>query len=89
MSTNDLATQIRQYIVDEFLAGEDSSDLTEDYDLVSNGVIDSLGLVRLVSHIASEYQVPLEDIEIGPDNFRNLTAITTLVRENAPAGVLA
>ncbi|MEU9705427.1 acyl carrier protein [Streptomyces sp. NPDC014870] len=80
-----VTAEIRTYLVTEFLAGEDSSDLTDDYDLIDSGVIDSLGLVRLISHIASRYGVPVDDIDFGPDDFRTLTAITRLVRENAPA----
>ncbi|MFJ3585124.1 acyl carrier protein [Streptomyces sp. NPDC090127] len=79
-----VTAEIREYLVTEFLAGEDSSDLTDDYDLIDSGVIDSLGLVRMISHIASRYGVPVDDIEFGPDDFRTLAAITRLVRENAP-----
>ncbi|MEV0000262.1 acyl carrier protein [Streptomyces sp. NPDC048370] len=80
-----VTAEIREHLVTEYLAGEDSSDLTDDYDLIDSGVIDSLGLVRLISHIASRYGVPMDDIEFGPDDFRTLAAITRLVRENAPA----
>lgn len=77
------ADEIRAYIAAEFLAGEDVSDLTDDYDLAAAGVIDSLGLVRLVSHIATAYRVPVDDIDIAPDDFRTIAAITELIRRHA------
>ncbi|MET8574072.1 phosphopantetheine-binding protein [Streptomyces sp. NPDC005012] len=77
------ADEIRAYIAAEFLAGEDVSELTDDYDLAAAGVIDSLGLVRLVSHIATAYRVPMDDIDIAPDDFRTIAAITELIRRHA------
>ncbi|MEU6159095.1 phosphopantetheine-binding protein [Streptomyces sp. NPDC047130] len=77
------ADEIRAYIAAEFLAGEDVSELTDDYDLAAAGVIDSLGLVRLVSHIATAYRVPMDDIDIAPDDFRTIAAITGLIRRHA------
>ncbi|MFI8531504.1 acyl carrier protein [Streptomyces aquilus] len=81
-----IADELRAHIAAEYLAGEDASDLTDDFDLVASGVIDSLGLVRLVSHIVTAYQVPVDDLEIKPEHFRNIAAITELiVRHSAPA----
>ncbi|MGW0928110.1 acyl carrier protein [Streptomyces sp. NPDC002644] len=77
------ADEIRAYIAAEFLAGEDVSDLTDDYDLAAAGVIDSLGLVRLVSHIATAYRVPMDEIDIAPDDFRTIASITGLIRRHA------
>ncbi|WP_037682670.1 acyl carrier protein [Streptomyces griseus] len=83
MTAQDIADEIRAFIAAEFLAGEDASDLTDDYDIVASGVIDSLGLVRLVSHIATAYRVPVDGIDITPDNFRTIAAITDLIGEHS------
>ncbi|WP_329337051.1 phosphopantetheine-binding protein [Streptomyces sp. NBC_00663] len=82
------ADELRAHIAAEYLAGEDASDLTDDFDLIAAGVIDSLGLVRLVSHIVTAYQVPVDDLEIRPEHFRSIAAITELIvrhAEPAPA----
>ncbi|MFJ3235186.1 acyl carrier protein [Streptomyces sp. NPDC086787] len=90
MTPNEIADDVRDHIAAEYLAGEDAADLTDDYDLIGSGVIDSLGLVRLVSHIVTAYQVPLDDLEIRPDDFRTIAAITDLiVRHSAPAAAAA
>ncbi|GAA2466732.1 acyl carrier protein [Streptomyces mauvecolor] len=79
MSSRDIAAGIRDFVVTQYLSGEDASDLTDDYDLIESGVIDSLGLVRLISHISQSHEVPLDDIEFGPDNFRSINAIVALI----------
>lgn len=55
---------IRAYIVNEFLAGEDAEDLTDDFDLIESTVVNSLGLVRLISWISETYSIPVDDIPL-------------------------
>ena len=80
MST--LTDEIRGYVVTEFLDGEDTSDLTTEFDLIDSGVVDSLGLVRIVSHLSSAYAIPVDDIPLKPEHFRSIGAIVAFV-ENA------
>ncbi|GAA1271558.1 hypothetical protein GCM10009677_25660 [Sphaerisporangium rubeum] len=79
---NSLADEIRGYIVTEFLDGEDTADLTADFDLIDNGVVDSLGVVRVVAHLSRTYAIPADDIPLTPDSFRSIGAISAFV-ENA------
>jgi len=85
VTSTDIAAEIRAYVVAEYLAGEDASDLTGDYALIESGVIDSLGLIRLISHLTETYQVSFDDIEFGPDDFRTLDAIVALVETHSTA----
>jgi acyl carrier protein len=85
MSSTDITREVRAFVVAEFLAGEDASDLTGDYDLIDSGVIDSLGLVRLLSHVTQAYQIPVDDIELRPDDFRTLDAIVAMIAGHRPA----
>ncbi|WP_066947637.1 acyl carrier protein [Streptomyces lushanensis] len=77
-----LTDEIRGYVVAEFLNGEDAADLTAGFDLIDNGVVDSLGVVRIVSHLARTYSILIDDIPMTPDNFRSIDAISAFV-ENA------
>ncbi|WP_112466015.1 acyl carrier protein [Streptomyces triticisoli] len=88
MSSPDIAAEVRAFVVAEFLAGEDTSDLTGDYDLIDSGVIDSLGLVRLLSHITRAYRIPADDIEFAPDHFRTLDAVVAVIAAHSPAAAV-
>ncbi|WP_327354421.1 acyl carrier protein [Streptomyces sp. NBC_01304] len=76
---------IRDYIVQEFLAGEDSEDLTDDFDLIESTVVNSLGLVRLISWISETYSIPVDDIPLEPAVYRTLADIRGFVSQAAPA----
>jgi acyl carrier protein len=70
---------ITTYIVREFLPDVHESELDSDYDLLKNGVIDSLALLRVVDWIAEEFDVSIEDLDLSPDNFRTVENISALV----------
>jgi acyl carrier protein len=55
------------------------SDVDEDYPLLAKGVIDSLGMMKLVSLIEEEYDVEIDDDDIVPDNWRTIRDIAALV----------
>jgi acyl carrier protein len=55
------------------------SDVDDDYPLLAKGVIDSLGMLKLVSLIEEEYDVEIDDDDIVPDNWRTIRHIAALV----------
>ncbi|MDZ7619135.1 MAG: acyl carrier protein, partial [Patescibacteria group bacterium] len=72
----DLATNLRQFITDNFLFGAEVA--FEDADsLIGAGVIDSTGVLELIAHLESEYHIMIDDTELTPEN---LDSISNLVR---------
>jgi acyl carrier protein len=51
--------------------------------LVKSGMIDSFGIVELVSFLESEYGVRIPDGEVSPENFETLETIGALLRRCA------
>jgi acyl carrier protein len=68
---------LRQFLAEELQAAGDS--LGDDSPLISSHVIDSLGLLQIVSYIENEYEVEVGDDEIVPDNFETIGSIAKLV----------
>lgn len=77
------ADQIKGFIFAEFLPGVTSDQLTDDYDLVANGVIDSLGLLRVVSWLESRFDIPMDEVDLSEQDFRSVAAICTFVERTA------
>ena len=77
MSTERTA-RIRDFIVDELRSDGPREQLTEDYPLISGGVINSLGLFRIVGFLEREYGIEIPDDELLPENFETLGAIAKL-----------
>ena len=73
----ELESKLRQFLADELEAPQEA--LAPDYPLLANHVIDSLGLLQIVSFLESEFDVQVEDEELVPDNFGSISAIVGLV----------
>jgi len=74
---------IKDYVIAEFAPDVSADELDTDLDLLKAGIIDSLGLLKLIAWIEDHFQVSVEDTALDPDNFRSVTAIETFV-ETAP-----
>lgn len=71
---------ITKFLVDEFLPDVSAESLPADYDLLSGGVIDSLGLLKVIAWLEDRFDVVVDDIEIEPDNFRTVAAMNAFVQ---------
>ena len=80
METTD---RVAGFIVDELGFDGKREDLTLDYPLLANGVIDSLGLFRIVEFVENEYGIEIPDDELLPENFETLRAIGRMVDAHA------
>ena len=71
------------YITGELLNGQNH--LGDDDNLLTSGLIDSLGMMRLVAFIEETFQtaVPPQDVTI--DNFRTVALIATYVETRQEA----
>jgi acyl carrier protein len=74
-----LKTEIRDFIVENFLFGEGGDALTDGQSLVEAGLIDSLGVAELVAFIESRYGVMAEDEELVPDNFDSIERVAAFI----------
>jgi acyl carrier protein len=78
--------KIKQFIVDEFMPDVPVEDLDADFDLLTGGVVDSLGLLKVVAWLETEYDIGVDDSQLGPESFRTVRAIHEFVeKEKATA----
>jgi acyl carrier protein len=70
---------LKRYIVDEFLPGEDGADLSDELDLIDAGILDSLGVLKLVAFLERSGDVLIEPEEMDADRFRTIASIVGLV----------
>jgi len=75
VSTTD---RLRNFIVNEL--GWRGAELTDDYPLLENHVIDSLGLFQIVGFLETEYDVTIDDGELVPERFATLATIVEMVQ---------
>lgn len=82
--------EIRAFIVSNFMFGQSGASLSDDQSLLETGVIDSTGMLELVSFIEDTYGITVGDHELVPANLDSLSNVSRLVaRKLASAGSAA
>lgn len=77
---NDIKTKVRQYVLDNFLMGGDPDRVTDSVSFIDKGIIDSTGVLELVSFIQETFNIRVEDAEMIPENLDSLEKIEKYVR---------
>lgn len=71
---------ISHFIAKEFLQDESqANEISEDLNLIDSGIVDSLGLLRIVAFLEEELQVVIEPEAMIPENLNSIGAISKMV----------
>ena len=73
--------QVKQYILNTFLPGEDPSELTDDLPLISGGILDSIATLKLIMFIEETFGVTLEAHEADKEHLNTINQIADLISE--------
>ena len=76
---------VRDFILREFLPGEDPSELTDDTPLITGGILDSISTLKLVVFLEDRFNVIVEAHEAGVENLDSLAQIARLIAEKKAA----
>ena len=71
--------RVRKLIVEKLDWSGSPSDLTLDYNLITNHVIDSLDMLKFISLLEQEFQLKIDDTELLPDNFATIGNVAAFV----------
>ncbi|MFZ0708060.1 MAG: acyl carrier protein [Candidatus Korobacteraceae bacterium] len=85
MTTNtthdvEVLSRIRSFISQTFPLARRRK-LTDDDNLLTSGVIDSLGVLEIVTLLQQEYSLEVNDEELTPENFESVRSIAQFVNQ--------
>jgi len=70
----DVNVIIRQFIVENFLFGEDGN-LEDATSFLESGIIDSTGILELVSFMEEKFGISVADDELVPENLDSIANV--------------
>lgn len=76
---------VSDFILAQFLPGEDPSELTESTPLITGGVLDSIATLKLVVFLEDRFGVLVEAHEAGVDNLDSVARIAALIASKRAA----
>ena len=83
MTRDQIKQQVRDYILKEFLPGEDPEQLTDSLSLIDGRILDSLATLRLVAFLEEKFGFQFAAHEVGPQNLDTVDRITEFVAARA------
>jgi acyl carrier protein len=72
-------TIITKFINEELLRGDGDVSLEPNASLISTGILDSLGLLKLLLFIEERFNVKVKDGEVHPSNFGTVNQIISFI----------
>jgi acyl carrier protein len=84
---NAIEDDVRRFITENFPLGGGGHELAGSDSLLEVGVIDSVGVLELIEHVESTYDLQIPDADVLPQNLDSIDAIAGyVVRRLASAG---
>jgi acyl carrier protein len=72
-----------RFIAGEFLQQLGVAEIPEDLDLIATGVIDSLGVLKVIAFLEERFSVSIAPEVMHPDNFSSIGAIMGVLQQQA------
>lgn len=75
----EIKSDVRKYLIENFLFGDTDVEFSDNESLMEKGLIDSTGVLELITFLEETYDVKVENEEILPVNLDSLDNINTFI----------
>ncbi len=74
-----ILAHLEKFLLEEVAVDTSRKSLAPDDDLLEQGVVDSMGILKLVAYIEETYGVQIDDEDVIPENFQTLACMVTFI----------
>ena len=78
---------IRSFVIETFIFDDNPQTLDNTQSFLETGVIDSTGMLELVSFIEEKFNIKIEDDELIPDNLDSVNNVVNYIARKTGARV--
>jgi len=79
MNEQEIKATTKDYLLREFLPGEDPASLTDSTPLVTTGILDSIAVLKAVTFLENQFGITIEAHEAVLENLNTLSDIARFV----------
>jgi acyl carrier protein len=76
-----VTSELEKFLLTEASLDSEKKSIKPDEDLLMSGIIDSMGILKLVSFIESKFGIKINNEDILPENFQNLNSLEKFVEK--------
>ncbi len=81
---NETKGKIKTFIIENFLFGSEDG-LKDETSFLEEGIIDSTGILELVTFLEEEFSIAVEDEELVPENLDSINNVTAFLERKIAA----
>jgi acyl carrier protein len=83
----DVQQRVKRFVMENFFVS-DPSEIGDDTSLIATGLVDSTGMLEVITFLESEFGVRVRDQEMVPNNLETISRIAAFVERKraAPSG---
>lgn len=74
-----ITDRIRSFLLDNYLFGYAVDELSDDASFLELGILDSTGIIELITFVEREFNIEILDCEILPENLDSIECISHFV----------
>ena len=78
--------EVRQYVLTQFLQGEKMENLQDDTPLLTSGIVDSVGMLRMIAYLENRFGSEVDAHDATVDNFDRIGDIAAFIESKRPRG---
>ena len=75
---SEVKAKVREFIVENFLFGDDA-DFSDDASFLEEGIIDSTGVLELVTFLEEAFSINVDDEELIPENLDSFANVVNFI----------
>jgi acyl carrier protein len=79
MAVTDVALRVREFVIENFLFGSEGEGLSDDDSFLDRGIIDSTGVLELVTFLEETFRIEIDDEELVPANLDSIHRVARFV----------
>ena len=83
MTKDETRSALREFILTNFLPGEDPETLADSTLLVTSGIITSLALLELATFVEDHFSIILQDEDVSADRMDSIDLLIELIHERS------
>jgi len=76
---NEIIRKLREFVDNNFLYNSDVEAIKDDDSFISNGIIDSTGVLELIDYIEETFGFSIENNEVTPENLDSFSNIAEFI----------
>jgi len=76
--------QLKHFVIENFLFGRENG-LKDDDSFLDNGIIDSTGVLELITFVEETFGIRVQDADLVPDNLDSIEKVTNYVQRQLGA----